>query len=316
MKFLFISPRFSGGIGGHASMLANKLTQNGHQVKKLETTHLPIKNLKNPSFAVLSSLKSLVDRDSYDIVHGFNVPSAYAMKYAKGKKKILSIHGVFSEQVDSLHSKPVSSLAKSAESQVLQWPDKLTTDSKATQKLYKKKFDIDFEYLPSPLDTSMFENIGSVEKIENQVAYVGRDSHEKGIDILKAAESKINGNVVYCTDRSWEDAMRIIKSSSIVVVPSRMESLPTTVKEAFYLNVPVIGTNVGGIPELIKNNETGIIIPPENSSTLAEAVNELLSNKEKAQKLATNGNTFVKNNMTWDVILPKYVQFYEDLLKS
>ena len=297
-------------------MLANKLTQNGHQVKKLETTHLPIKNLKNPSFAVLSSLKSLVDRDSYDIVHAFNVPSAYAMKYAKGKKKILSIHGVFSEQVDSLHSKSVSSLAKSAESQVLQWPDKLTTDSKATQKLYKKKFDIDFEYLPSPLDTSMFENIGSVEKIENQVAYVGRDSHEKGIDILKAAESKINGNVVYCTDRSWEDAMRIIKSSSIVVVPSRMESLPTTVKEAFYLNVPVIGTNVGGIPELIKNNETGIIIPPENSSTLAEAVNELLSNKEKAQKLATNGNTFVKNNMTWDVILPKYIQFYENLFKS
>jgi len=316
MKFLFISPRFSGGIGGHAAMLADKLSQNGHFVKKLETTHLPIKNLKNPSFAVLSSLKSLVDRDSYDIVHGFNVPSAYAMKYAKGKKKILSIHGVFSEQINSLHSKSVSSLAKSVESQVLQWPDKLTTDSKATQKLYKKKFNIDFEYLPSPLDTSMFENIGSVEKIENQVAYVGRDSHEKGIDILKAAESKINGNVVYCTDRSWEDAMRIIKSSSIVVVPSRMESLPTTVKEAFYLNVPVIGTNVGGIPELIKNNETGIIIPPENSSILAEVVNELLSNKEKAEKLATNGNTFVKNNMTWDVILPKYVQFYEDLLKS
>ena len=316
MKFLFISPRFSGGIGGHAAMLANKLTQNGHQVKKLETTHLPIKNLKNPSFAVLSSLKSLVDRDSYDIVHAFNVPSAYAMKYAKGKKKILSIHGVFSEQVNSLHSKSVSSLAKSAESQVLQWPDKLTTDSKATQKLYNEKFDINFEYLPSPLDTSMFENIGSVEKIQNQVAYVGRDSHEKGIDILKAAESKINGNVVYCTDRSWDEAMKIIKSSSIVVVPSRMESLPTTVKEAFYLNVPVIGTDVGGIPELIKNNETGIIVPPENPSKLAQAINELLSDKEKAEKLATNGNIFVKNNMTWDVIFPKYIQFYENLLNG
>ena len=316
MKFLFISPRFSGGIGGHAAMLAKKLMQNGHQVKKLETTHLPIKNLKNPSFAVLSSLKSIVDRDSYDIVHAFNVPSAYAMKYAKGKKKVLSIHGVFSDQIDSLHSKSVSSIAKSAESQVLQWPDKLTTDSKATQKLYNEKFDVDFEYLPSPLDTSMFENIGSVEKIENQVAYVGRDSHEKGIDILKAAESKINGIVVYCTDRSWEDAMKIIKSSSMVVVPSRMESLPTTVKEAFFLNIPVIGTNVGGIPELIKNNETGIIIPPENPSKLAQAVNELLSDKVKAEKLAINGNTFVTNNMTWDVILPKYIEFYEDLLKS
>ena len=316
MKFLFISPRFSGGIGGHAAMLDKKLMQNGHQVKKLETTHLPIKNLKNPSFAVLSSLKSIVDRDSYDIVHAFNVPSAYAMKYAKGKKKVLSIHGVFSDQIDSLHSKSVSSIAKSAESQVLHWPDKLTTDSKATQKLYKEKSNIDFEYLPSPLDTDMFENIGSVEKIKNQIAYVGRDSHEKGIDVLKDAELEINGNVVYCTNRSWEDAMKIIKSSSVVVVPSRMESLPTTVKEAFYLNVPVIGTDVGGIPELITNDETGILVPPENPSKLAQAVNELLSDKEKAEKLATNGNTFVKNNMTWDVILPKYIQFYENLLKG
>jgi L-malate glycosyltransferase len=316
LKFLFISPRFSGGIGGHAAMLAEKLSQSGHYVKKMETTHIPIKNFKNPSFAVLSSIKSLVDRESYDVVHAFNIPSAYAMKYAKAKKKVLSVHGMFSEQIDSLHSKSVSSLAKSAESQVLQWPDKLTTDSKATQKLYKDKFEINFEYLPSPLDSNMFEKIGSVEKIKNQIAYVGRDSHEKGIDVLKAAESKINGNVIYCTDRSWEDAMHIIKSSSIVVVPSRMESLPTTVKEAFYLNVPVIGTNVGGIPELIKNNETGIIVPPENPSKLAQAINELLSDKEKSAKLATNGNTFVKNNMTWDVILPKYIQFYQDLLND
>ena len=316
MKFLFISPRFSGGIGGHAAMLAEQLTKNGHQVKKMETTHIPIKNMKNPSFAILSSLKSIVDRESYDIVHGFNIPSAYAMKYAKGKKKVLSVHGVFSDQVDTLHSKSVSSIAKNAQSQVLQWPDKLTTDSKATQKLYKEKFAIEFEYLPSPLDTAMFKKIGSVKKIENQIAYVGRDSHGKGIDILKEAESEINGNVVYCTDRSWEEAMQIIKASSIVVVPSRMESLPTTVKEAFYLNVPVIGTNVGGIPELIENNETGIIVPPENPSKLAQAINELLSDREKSEKLATNGNTFVKNNMTWDVILPKYIQFYEDLLKD
>jgi len=316
MKFLFISPRFSGGIGGHAAMLAKKLTQSGHNVKKMDTAHIPIKNLKNPSFAVLSSIKSIVDRDSYDIVHAFNIPSAYAMKYTNAKKKILSIHGVFSEQIDSLHSKSISSIAKSAESQVLQWPDKLTTDSKATQKLYKEKFKIDFEYLPSPLDIHMFEKIGSVKKVSNQIAYVGRNSHEKGIDILKTAESKIDGNVVYCTDRSWEDAMRIIKSSSMVVVPSRMESLPTTVKEAFFLNVPVIGTNVGGIPELITNNETGILVPPENPNKLAHAVNELLLDKEKALKLAANGNTFVKNNMTWDVILPKYIQFYEDLLKN
>ena len=316
MKFLFISPRFSGGIGGHAAMLADKLIDSGFHVKKMEVPHIPIKNFKNPSFAVMSSLKSIVDRETYDIVHGFNIPSAYAMKYAKGKKKVLSVHGVFSDQADALHSKSISTLAKSAESQVLQWPDKLTTDSIATQKLYKKKSGIDFEYLPSPLDTSMFAKIDSVKKIENQIAYVGRDSHEKGIDILKAAESKIDGNVVYCTDRSWEDAMRIIKSSSIVVVPSRMESLPTTVKEAFFLNVPVVGTNVGGIPELIINNKTGILVSPENPGEIANAVNELLSNPEKVDKLTTNGNDFVKKNLTWEVMLPKFIQFYENLLNN
>ena len=44
MKFLFISPRFSGGIGGHASMLADQLSQNGHYVKKMSVPHIPIKN--------------------------------------------------------------------------------------------------------------------------------------------------------------------------------------------------------------------------------------------------------------------------------
>ena len=315
MNILFISPVFSGGIGGHAAMLADKLSDYGYKIKKMQVPHIPIKNLKNPSFALFSSLKSLTNRESFDIVHGFNIPSAYAMKYAKGKKKVLSVHGVFSEQVDSLHSKSVSSVAKIAESQVLNWPDKLTTDSRATQKLYKEKFDLNFEYLPSPLDTQKFSNISDVTKIENQVAYVGRDSYEKGIDVLKQAESKINGHVIYCTDRSWDDAMKIIKSSQVVVVPSRMESLPTTVKEAFYLNVPVVATNVGGIPELISDNDTGLLVPPENPEKIADAVNDLLSNPEKAEKLAFNGNNFVKKNMTWDVVLPKFIQFYEDLLK-
>ena len=314
MKLLFISPRFSGGIGGHATMLADKLTEHGFDVKKMIVPYIPIKNLKNPSFALLSSLKGIIDRDFFYIVHGFNIPSAYGMKYAKGKRKVLSVHGLFSQQVGSLHSKSITFIAKIAESQVLKWPDKLTTDSKYTQKLYKEKLDIDFDYLPSPIDVQKFSRIGNVKKIENQVAYVGRDSHEKGIDILKKAELQINGDVVYCTDRSWEDAMRVIKSSSVVVVPSRMESLPTVIKEAFYLNVPVVATNVGGIPELVVDNETGLLVPSENPEKIAYSVNELLSDTEKAKKLSRNGNDFVKKNMTWDVIFPKYIQFYKNLL--
>jgi len=315
MKFLFISPRYSGGIGGHASMLADQLLQNGHYVKKMQVPHIPIKNFKNPSFTILSTMKSIIDRESYDVVHGFNIPSAYAMKYANGKKKVLSLHGVFGEQIEKLHSKPISSIAKLAESQVLHWPDKLTTDSKATQKIYKEKFNLDFEVLPSALDTRQFSKIGNIKKISNQVCYIGRDSYEKGIDILKKAESKINGNVVYCTNHSWVDAMSIMKSSSVVVVPSRMESLPTIIKEAFFLNIPVVATNVGGIPELITHDKTGILVPSNNSAKLAEAINNLLFDKIKSEKFTVNANIFLKNNMTWDIVLPKFINFYEKLLK-
>ena len=248
MKLFFISPRFSGGIGGHAAMLADKLTEYGYEVKKMEVPHVPIKNLKNPSFALFSTIKGIISREKFDIVHAFNIPSGYAMKYVKGSKKVLSVHGVFSDQVSNTHSNSVSSLAKIAESQVLKWPDKLTTDSKATQKMYKEKLKLDFEYLPSPIDVTKFADLPSVEKIPNQVAYLGRESFEKGIDVLKKAESQIKGKVVYCSDRPWKEAMTIMKSSYVVVVPSRMESLPTIIKEAFFLKVPVVGTDVGGIP--------------------------------------------------------------------
>ena len=110
--------------------------------------------------------------------------------------------------------------------------------------------------------------------------------------------------------------MSIIKSSSIVAVPSRMESLPTTVKEAFFLNIPVVATNVGGIPELIVNNKTGILVPPNDPEKLANAINDLLVDRVKSEKLRSNANIFVKNNMTWDVMLPKFIKFYEDLLSD
>ena len=314
MKLLFISPRFSGGIGGHATMLAEQLTKRGFEVEKLEVSHIPIKNLKNPSFAVFSGLKGILSRNEFDIVHGFNIPSAYAMKFAKGKKKVLTLHGVFGVHISTLHSKPVSSVAKLAESQVLKWPDGLTTDSKATQKAYKEQTGLDFEVLPSAIDTNKFLNVPSIEKVENQVVFLGRETHEKGIDVLKNAESQIHGKVVYCNNRPWEEAMKILKSSQVLVVPSRRDSLPTVIKEAFYLKVPVVGANVDGIPELIQDNVNGLLVPPENPQKLAEAVNSLLDDKARAKTFADAGYEFVKKNLTWDIVLPRFIKFYESLL--
>jgi L-malate glycosyltransferase len=311
MKILYISPRFEGGIGGHAKRVAEKLREQGHEVKLMNIPHIPIKKLKNPSFTIFGILKSLLNREFYDAVHAWNIPSAFVMKYVNSNKKILSVHGIYSEQIEVLHSKSIGNLASKAELEAFKISNKLTTDSKSVKENYKTKFDVNFIYLPAPLDSKKFEKIDNIEKKKNQIIYIGRNSYEKGIDILKNIESKINGEIVYCTDLPWEQTMSILKASKLLIVPSRMESIPQVIKEAFYLKIPVIATNVGGISEIIENGITGILIPSENPKKMTNAINNLLDNNLLIDQLTQNAFEFITKNFTWDVLLPKYVELYE-----
>ena len=313
MKILYISPKYSGGIGGHAFRVAEKLREQGYDVKLMHVPHVPIKNLKNPSFAIFGMIKAILDREKYDVVHAWNVPSAFVMKFVKAKKKVLSVHGIYSEQVDVLHSTATSSMINKAESKVLKFADVLTTDSKSVQKTYKEKLGLDFVYLPAPLDTKKFDQIPDVNKIENQIAYVGRDSFEKGTDILRNIEPKIKGKIVYCINMSWIDAMKNLKASSVLVVPSRMESIPQVIKEAFFLKIPVIATNVGGISEIIENKKTGILVPPNEPEKILESINYLIENPKVAKTLGLSGHDFIMNNFSWESLLPQYVEFYKKL---
>ena len=312
MDILFISPTYSGagGIGPHAFRVAEKLRQHGFNVELMHVPHIPIKNLKNLSFSFLGTLKAINNSKTYDAVHAWNVPSAFIMKKIKAKKKILSVHGVYSKQVNMLHSKITSSIINSRESQVLDWADKLTTDSKFVQSEYAK-LGKSFEYIPAPLDSQKFQDIYTSTEKKNQIVFVGRDSFEKGIDILRNIESKINASVKYCTNLDWKDAMKIVQESQILVVPSRIESIPQVIKEAFFLQVPVIATNVGGIPELISNNITGLLVPPENPEAMTDAINELLSDNNTKQKLSKNAFEFINKNFSWDVLIEKYIKLYE-----
>ena len=313
MNILFISPTYSGagGIGPHAFRVAEKLREIGYNVELMHIPHIPIKNLKNLSFSLFGTIKGISNKKTYDVVHAWNLPSAFIMKRIKSKKKILSVHGVYSKQVEMLHSKITSGIVSSQESQILDWADVLTTDSKAVQSEYKKKLGKDFEYLPAPLDKTKFEKIPNVERNPKQIAYVGRDSFEKGIDILRKIESQINGTVKFCTDLPWDETMKILKASQMLVVPSRTESIPQVIKEAFYLKVPVIATNVGGNPELVVHQETGILVPPEDPEKLTIAINNLLDNEESRRNFADNAFEFINKNFSWDVLLEKYTSLYE-----
>jgi len=312
MKILFIAPRYSGGIGGHAYRVAQKLKDVGYDVELMHVPHIPIKNLKNPSFTIFGKIQTIINKKSYDLVHAWNVPSGIIMKNIDAKKKILSIHGMYGEQVEVIHSKFIGKLGKIVEKSAIKNADILSTDSKFVQKTYYEKFGLNVEYLPAPLDVKKFINIPK-SNLKNQIVFIGRDSYEKGIDILKSIESSINSKVIYCTNTDWVETMKILQQSKLLVVPSRHESLPQVIKEAFYLKVPVIATNVGGIPEIVEHNKTGILVPSQNPEKLKIAINDLLDNPELQEILKQNAHNFILEYFTWETLLPKYIKFYTNL---
>ena len=83
---------------------------------------------------------------------------------------------------------------------------------------------------------------------------------------------------------------------------SGIDMSPLTLQEAQLMEKPVIATNVGGIPELMKDGETGFLIKKDSPEELFEKLSMLLNNLEEAKKMGGKGKEFVKNNFNWDKI--------------
>jgi len=294
-------------------MLADQLQRRGHDVDLLKAPHIPIKNLKNPSFAILATLRALLINKRYDVVHAFNVPSALPMRYARASKKVLSVHGVYGEQIGMIHSRSAARLADTAETKAFRWADVLTTDSKRTAAVYGA-MGYDFAHMPSAIDPAKFKWLAGTQKRTGQVAYVGRDSYEKGIDILQGIEQDIHGTVRYCTNLKWRDAMSVLAESSVMVLPSRMESLPTVIKEAFYLRVPVVATSVGGVPELVEDGKTGFLVEPDDTGRMADIINGILDGSISTSEIVETAYKYVTKHLAWNTIIQQYERMYTKLI--
>ena len=79
---------------------------------------------------------------------------------------------------------------------------------------------------------------------------------------------------------SIPEAARFLKAGDLFVLPSKSESYGYVLHEAGLASVPVLATNVGGIPDVVKNNETGVLVPADNTDSLANAIKDFIKNKE------------------------------------
>jgi len=71
---------------------------------------------------------------------------------------------------------------------------------------------------------------------------------------------------------------------------------------------PVVATNVGGIPELMKNNETGFLVEKGNSEEWIEKLSILIDDKEKRKIMGSNGRKFVEDNFSWNIIAKEFLK--------
>src|SRR5579864_6728481 len=182
MQVLIISPTQTGigGIAQHVQGLINFLKINNHDVSVISSENtftLPVKGLKNSSFMISAILKTKFKKGT-DIVHAHNLPSALPMKYASGKK-ILTLHGVYSKQIDVLYGKTTSNISASYEKDALAWADAITVVSKESYDYYTK-LGFKVYHVPNAISISSLSE-KSERLYEKQIIFAGRLSKEKGI---------------------------------------------------------------------------------------------------------------------------------------
>ena len=99
-------------------------------------------------------------------------------------------------------------------------------------------------------------------------------------------------------------------------MPSQQESFGLSALEAMSCGIPVIGSSVGGLPELIVHNTTGFIAEFGDVDRMAKYALELLTNKKKFNSFSKNSRKRSENYFEKDLIVPQYIKYYEKILNS
>ncbi len=228
--------------------------------------------------------------------------------------------------------------------------ERVVTPSNFMKNLIAKTYNLSEEKI-SIVPNGVDENILQIQR-QNQrsnefkLLFIGRLVQQKGIDILLKSLKKIvenNKNIKlnivgegnqrreylqlakdlkildYIEFSGFLDGSEKIKyliESDISIVPSRSESFGIVVAEGMAAGLPVVGSNVGGISELIEHDVTGVLVPPDNVQALTDAIIYLMENPDKRQSIGKAAKKFVENNFTWEKRVDKIEQIYTDIIQE
>ncbi len=147
---------------------------------------------------------------------------------------------------------------------------------------------------------------------DTQLIYVGKGEMEQELR-SKAMEMGVSDRVKFLGWRN--DIQEIIPLFDLFVLPSMNEGMGRVIVEAMAAGKPVVASKVGGIPDLVKHNDTGLLVPPGDVDALSKALIKLLNDPGKAKKMGENGKAYC-NKFSLRAMLDKIDGLYQGLLRS
>ncbi len=161
------------------------------------------------------------------------------------------------------------------------------------------------------------DTIRIMKEIENSVnarlVLVG-DGPERSECERLARELGLQNKVLFL---GKQDALvEILSASDLFLIPSQSESFGLAALEAMACGLPVISSSVGGLPELVRHNETGYIAEIGDISRMSKYTVELLTNEKKYSQFALNARERSVKNFDKSIIVPAYEEYYNEVLKG
>jgi hypothetical protein len=149
----------------------------------------------------------------------------------------------------------------------------------------------------------------------DDVSFVGKGDESFRARLIKSIPKNCQKNIHFLGYVDDNKLSEYYKYCDIFVAPSLYESFGFVYIEAMSYGKPVIGCGVGGVPEVIRDGETGILVPPEDPYFLAKAILNLLKDSTLRRRMGMNARKYVEDNFTREHMVEKTLTVYKKVLK-
>jgi glycosyltransferase involved in cell wall biosynthesis len=113
-----------------------------------------------------------------------------------------------------------------------------------------------------------------------------------------------------------DDLDRIMGCLDLLIHPALMEGLGVSLLQAAAAGVPIVGTRVGGIPEIVRDGVNGYLVSPADPHSITEASVRILSDFELARQMGINGNKLVEEHFSIDSMVRGNLEVYREMMRE